>query len=77
MATQIDSDVFARLVGAYPDRDTLLFEVSAAFIRAADGNSWSDPVRFRFVRREGAKVDLEFHHIDPTYIAEPSDEEAA
>lgn len=73
MTAQIDSDVFARLVGAYPDRDTLLFQVSSAFVRDADDNSWSDPVRFRFVRREGAKVELELHRIDPAYITEPDE----
>lgn len=73
MNVQLDSEVFARLAGAHPERDTLLFEVSRTFVDDADSNAWSDPVRFRFVRREGATVDLEFHRIDPFYITEPEE----
>jgi hypothetical protein len=66
----VDRSVFARLVGHYPERDTLLFEVSGDFVQQADGNDWSEPVRFRFVRREGARVEIEFQIIDLTAVDE-------
>ena len=62
---RITDDVFAKLVGSYHDRDVLLFEVSGQFISAAETNEWSEPMVFRFVRRKGASVELEFHKLDP------------
>lgn len=64
--TCIAGDVFAKLVGQYPDQDIVLFKVSGQFLADAGSNEWSGPVMFRFVRREGALVELELHKLDPT-----------
>lgn len=55
---KINSEVFARLVGHNEDRCTLLFEVSPQFLDRAESQGWSEPVRYRFERCEGAKVEL-------------------
>jgi hypothetical protein len=68
VSVSIDPQVFARLIGRTTGRDVLLFEVSPLFLDRADSNEWSEPVRFRFVRREGAFVELEFHTIDPSAV---------
>ena len=65
MSVVIDSQVFARLVGRYPDRDTLLFEVAVMFIPdGEEASEWSVPVEYRFVRRKGALVELEMRTLD-------------
>lgn len=70
MSVAINSETFAKLAGAYPERNVLLFEVAAEFVDNGDDNSWSDPVIYRFVRRKGAVVELEIHKLDPVHLTE-------
>lgn len=63
---RIDIGIFAKLVGRYPDKDVLLFQVSRPFLDEiinSEAGAWSDPVQFRFRRDAGALVDMEMRRI--------------
>jgi len=63
---RIAAGTFAQLVGSYPNRDVLLFQVSREFLNdCLDDGEWSDPVQFRFRRTEGALVEMELRRIVP------------
>lgn len=66
-SVNVEKQVFARLVGNYPDDDLFLFLVTTdalTLVDESDQDGWSDPVLLRFVRRQGASVELEFKKLD-------------
>jgi hypothetical protein len=65
----VDTEVFARLVGRYPDEGLLLFKVTQEAIEA-DGLEWSPPVQFRFKRQKGAFVELEFRVLEDQELSD-------
>lgn len=73
----IAGKVFARLVGRYPEKDTLLFELASEFIGDPDNDEWRGPVEYRFVRREGGFVELELHTVDPARVKRWDEEAGA
>jgi hypothetical protein len=67
----LSSEVFARLVGRDSSRRTVLFEVTPELVDQSESNEWRGPVLYRFVRQEGAFVELEFHTVDTSPGATP------